>query len=207
MTDTIKRIGTKDVAGLLDTTFTMVRQHNAGQIVKRTLQADWLRTPIGPILLAGDDERLHLLSFITEETAMIRKMAITTKKLESSIELGVAAAPARAKRELTEYFAGERQAFETPLALVGTAFQIKVWEALREVPFGQTVTYAELAQKIGSPSAFRAVAQANSQNPISIIIPCHRVINASGDIGGYAGGIDRKVELLEFEQKALANSR
>lgn len=93
-----------------------------------------------------------------------------------------------------------RQTFETPLALSGTVFQERVWQALREIPYGETATYADLATSIGKPAAFRAVAQANAQNPVDIFVPGHRVVNTGGEIGGYNAGVDRKKWLLEFEQ-------
>lgn len=196
-----------EVDALLKRIFAKTRQLQRDQECSLSLQADWLETPVGAVLLAGDDENLHLLGFVTEEAAMIRKLALAQKKLRARIEFGVVAAVARAKRELTEYFAGERRLFETPLAMDGTAFQLKVWEALRQIPFGNMLTYADLAQKIEQPSSFRAVAQACSQNPIAIIVPCHRVINTGGGIGGYSGGPDIKTKLLEFEKKVIESGR
>ncbi|MFL6057074.1 MAG: methylated-DNA--[protein]-cysteine S-methyltransferase [Actinoallomurus sp.] len=103
--------------------------------------------------------------------------------------------------QLEEYFAGRRTVFDLPLALTGTAFQRRVWAALREIPFGETVSYGELAERIGRPTAARAVGLANGKNPIGIIVPCHRVVGSSGDLTGYGGGLDRKRHLLAFEQR------
>ena len=105
-----------------------------------------------------------------------------------------------AERQLGEYFAGERSAFELPLAPVGTPFQRRVWDALREIPYGETVSYGELARRIGQPTASRAVGLANGKNPISIVVPCHRVIGSSGKLIGYGGGLERKHTLLELER-------
>ncbi len=103
--------------------------------------------------------------------------------------------------QLEEYFAGRRTVFDLPLALVGTPFQRAVWEALLEVPFGETVTYGELARRIGRPpSSARAVGMANGHNPISVIVPCHRVVGSTGSLTGYGGGIERKRHLLDFER-------
>ena len=102
--------------------------------------------------------------------------------------------------ELRRYFAGEPVDFQTPLAARGTPFQRRVWRALREIPYGQTRSYAELARAIGRPSACRAVAQANARNPISILVPCHRVIGSDGGLTGYASGLERKRRLLELER-------
>jgi methylated-DNA-[protein]-cysteine S-methyltransferase len=104
-------------------------------------------------------------------------------------------------RQLAEYFAGELTEFDLELTLAGTPFQQRVWTALREIPYGETESYGELAQRIGSPTGARAVGLANGRNPISIIVPCHRVIGSSGSLTGYGGGIERKQFLLEFEQR------
>ena len=103
------------------------------------------------------------------------------------------------RRQLAEYFAGERTRFDLPLAPAGTDFQRRVWSALRDIPYGETRSYAELARTVGRPRGSRAVGQANRRNPIGVVIPCHRVIAADGGLGGYAGGLDRKRRLLEIE--------
>lgn len=102
-------------------------------------------------------------------------------------------------RQLDAYFAGELARFDVPLALKGTAFQMRVWTALCEIPFGSTVTYSELAARLNSPASSRAVGFANARNPISIVVPCHRVIGRSGQLTGYAGGLERKRWLLAHE--------
>lgn len=108
--------------------------------------------------------------------------------------------------QLDEYFGGERTDFDLELAPSGTAFQQRVWAALREIPYGRTASYGEIARRIGSPTSSRAVGLANGRNPISIIVPCHRVIGASGKLVGYGGGLDRKRALLELESAVLATS-
>lgn len=110
---------------------------------------------------------------------------------------------AEARRQLTEYFAGTRREFSLPLSLHGTEFQIKDWKALQEIPYGETCSYKQIAERIGSPKAFRAVGMANNKNRIAIIIPCHRVIGADGSLVGYGGGIDKKIWLLELEKRML----
>jgi methylated-DNA-[protein]-cysteine S-methyltransferase len=106
-----------------------------------------------------------------------------------------------ASRQLSEYFEGERTEFDLELALDGTAFQRRVWTALRNIPYGQTISYGQLADQIGQPSASRAVGLANGKNPIGIIVPCHRVVGADGSLTGYGGGIERKRFLLVHEQR------
>ncbi|WP_019874928.1 methylated-DNA--[protein]-cysteine S-methyltransferase [Sporichthya polymorpha] len=102
--------------------------------------------------------------------------------------------------QLGEYFAGERTVFDLPLAAEGTPFQRRVWDALCEIPYGETISYGELARRIGQPTASRAVGLANGRNPISVVVPCHRVIGSSGKLVGYGGGLSRKQTLLELEQ-------
>ncbi len=108
---------------------------------------------------------------------------------------------AEAERQLAEYFTGQRKAFDLPLAPVGTPFQRSVWQALREIPYGETRTYKEIAEAIGRPKAFRAVGQANHVNPIMIIQPCHRVVGADGSLTGFAYGTDMKRLLLDLEKE------
>ncbi|MCX2184678.1 methylated-DNA--[protein]-cysteine S-methyltransferase [Streptomyces sp. SKN60] len=104
-----------------------------------------------------------------------------------------------AVRQLDAYFAGELTEFDLPLHLVGTPFQLRVWEQLRLIPYGETRTYGELADALGSPGASRAVGLANGKNPVTIIVPCHRVIGSGGNLTGYGGGLARKQRLLAFE--------
>jgi methylated-DNA-[protein]-cysteine S-methyltransferase len=107
---------------------------------------------------------------------------------------------AAAAAQLTAYFAGQLTTFDLPLAPAGTDFQRRVWDGLRQIPYGQTVSYGELARRLGSPAASRAVGLANGRNPISIVVPCHRVIGSDGSMTGYGGGLDRKRFLLALEQ-------
>ncbi|MFC5290215.1 methylated-DNA--[protein]-cysteine S-methyltransferase [Actinokineospora guangxiensis] len=104
------------------------------------------------------------------------------------------------KEQLAAYFTGELTDFDVPLRLVGTPFQQQVWQALRDIPYGETVSYGELALRVGRPSASRAVGAANGRNPIGLIVPCHRVIGSGGDLTGYGGGVERKRYLLDFER-------
>jgi methylated-DNA-[protein]-cysteine S-methyltransferase len=108
--------------------------------------------------------------------------------------------------QLDQYFAGERRAFDLPLVLDGTPFQLRVWAALQEIPYATTISYGELARRIGCPLASRAVGLANGRNPVSIIVPCHRVIGADGSLTGYGGGLDRKRWLLDLEGGVVAGS-
>jgi methylated-DNA-[protein]-cysteine S-methyltransferase len=110
---------------------------------------------------------------------------------------------AAAREQLEAYFAGERTDFDLPVAATGTPFQHEVWQALTEIPYGTTWSYGELARHIGKPAAVRAVGLANGRNPVSIVVPCHRVVGANGSLTGYGGGIERKRFLLDLERGAL----
>lgn len=121
------------------------------------------------------------------------------------IEMSETALLKEAKKQLEEYFQGTRRVFDLPLSLSGTPFQIKDWEALLEIPYGETRSYKDIAERIGSPKGFRAVGMANHNNPISIIVPCHRVIGSDGSMVGYGGGLDIKAYLLNFEREQVKN--
>jgi methylated-DNA-[protein]-cysteine S-methyltransferase len=140
-------------------------------------------SPIGWIEMKGSEDEILSLSFIDQP----RSEFVTSPVLEAAI------------RQLSEYFMGPRCAFDLPLALHGTSFQCRVWEQLMTLPYGRVATYQEIAQAIGRPQAVRAVGAANARNPISIIVPCHRVIGSDGSLTGYGGGIWRKEWLLKHE--------
>ena len=163
---------------------------------QQVLYATWLDTPLGPMLAIASDDRLILLEFVER-----RGLETELKRLRGKYAIlpGMTAPLEQISRELQEYFAGERSTFETPLQMMGTEFQRSVWEELMRIPYGESIPYMELARRVGRPTAFRAVAQANGANQLAIIIPCHRVINASGKIGGYGGGVPRKEWLLRME--------
>ena len=110
-----------------------------------------------------------------------------------------------AVRQLQEYFAGDRREFDLPLEPAGTPFQLRVWELLRDIPYAQTINYGQLANRVGNPNASRAVGLANGRNPISIVVPCHRVIGANGSLTGYGGGLDRKRTLLDLEKRTTGD--
>lgn len=147
-------------------------------------------SPVGELTLTEEDGQLVGLSF---ERGRISDAAEQPTPLLLCV-----------KTQLEEYFSGRRRAFDLPLAPKGTPFQQAVWQALRQIPYGETRTYGEIAVQIGRPRAARAVGMANRQNPIAVLQPCHRVIGASGRLTGYAGGLDRKEYLLRLEQKSGA---
>lgn len=161
------------------------------------LQAAWVDSPLGPILVLTDDRALHLLEF-TDRRGLEREIERQRKRF--AITPGRTSITDQIEAELADYFAGTLQQFQTPIEFGGTPFQQTVWRALTTIPYGETRSYAELAQQVGNPKGFRAAARANGCNQLAIIVPCHRVINASGELGGYAGGLVRKQWLLQHEQ-------
>ena len=152
-----------------------------------------VETPIGLLHIAADEQGIALIGWREEEIKVI------SKKLKLQPLKAVTPLLSQCARQLEQYFEGTLQVFSLPLHLVGTEFQLKVWEALQGIPYGETINYGELATRIGNPKAARAVAQANHNNPVSIVVPCHRVINADGTPGGYASGPELKVQLLALE--------
>lgn len=151
-------------------------------------------TPVGRLLLAGTDEHLSLLWFQSGARPMTPHPA--WRRDERPIRQAV--------EELNEYFAGRLRRFTLSLQPEGTEFQRRVWKELQQIPYGETISYGQLAARIGNPKASRAVGLANGSNPISIVVPCHRVIGANGKLTGYGGGLNIKEKLLALERKQLA---
>jgi methylated-DNA-[protein]-cysteine S-methyltransferase len=153
-------------------------------------------SPIGELLLVGDERALRGLYM--QDGPRPKAIAPGWRPTGSAF--------AGAREQLDEYFAGRRAEFELPLAMAGSHFERLVWRALLEIPYSETVSYGELARRIGHPDGARAVGLANGRNPISVIVPCHRVIGANGSLTGYGGGLQRKQALLELEsgQTSLA---
>lgn len=149
-------------------------------------------SPVGKLTLVATDENLVALLF--ENDRFERVGGIESKGKHKILD--------EVEKQLDEYFQGKRQVFHVPLEMEGTAFQKTVWRALRKIPYGKTSSYGELAKRIGSPKASRAVGAANGRNPISIIVPCHRVIGSKGDLTGFGGGLQRKETLLNLERGA-----
>src|SRR5262249_34677000 len=149
-----------------------------------------MESPVGQLLLAGDDEVLQRIAFV--------------KQADSLPD----AQPNRLLREATQqlkaYFAGDLKKFELPLRMEGTPFQLAVWRALQEIPYGETTSYGELARRLGKPKGARAVGLANGSNPIAIVVPCHRVIGSNGKLTGYGGGLNNKETLLALERRHAA---
>lgn len=164
------------------------------QVYRSALAFGHHDTPVGRLLLAGDGARLHLIAFPTGSKAgQAQPGWRRDERLFDTV-----------RAQLDAYFAGSSTGFDLPLHVTGTPFQKSVWAALRDIPFGQTIPYAELARRIGRPTASRAVGAANGANPLPIVVPCHRVIGADGSLTGFGGGIDTKRFLLEHEGRRPA---
>jgi AraC family transcriptional regulator, regulatory protein of adaptative response / methylated-DNA-[protein]-cysteine methyltransferase len=164
-----------------------------------TIRLDWVASPVGPLVIGATDRGICLLEF--SDRRMLEAQLDTVKR-----RFRVPLVPGRnhwldqLRGELAEYFAGTRRQFTLPLDIRGTPFQERVWQTLLEIPYGAKWSYRDVATRIGQPTATRAVGTANGMNRIAIVIPCHRVVNADGKLGGYGGGLWRKQFLLNLEQ-------
>ena len=151
------------------------------------MKSQTYQSPVGKLLIRSDEESIIEVSFAGEESSQGEADDCNVLR--------------RCVAELEMYFAGELKEFTVPLKLAGTDFRKKCWEALRTIPYGETISYKELASKVGNPKACRAVGGANHHNPIVVIVPCHRVIGSGGSLTGFGGGLDKKQFLLELEKK------
>ncbi|MGZ3633505.1 MAG: methylated-DNA--[protein]-cysteine S-methyltransferase [Parachlamydiaceae bacterium] len=155
------------------------------------LKYQCIQSPVGILKIVVNDHALLAILWENEKLGRIR--------LDSMLEEHGNALILEAEKQLNDYFSRRRDAFNIPVETIGTPFQLKVWEALRKIPYGATCSYKDIALKIGHPKAVRAVGTAIGRNPISIMIPCHRVIASNGTLAGFAGGLDRKKMLLDIE--------
>jgi len=150
-------------------------------------------SPVGKLTLVATDKSLIAVLWEEDDPKRVRLSHSQTVKNHAILQ--------ETEKQLREYFAGKRRKFSLPLQMNGTPFQVRVWKGLEQIPFGKRISYSELALKIGNSNACRAVGGANGRNPISIIVPCHRVVGASGKLTGFAGGLKVKQFLLDFEEK------
>ncbi len=179
---------------IMRTASTKCNQHH------KVLKASWFDTKLGPMITIADDEGLYLLEFF-DRRGLEREVERLMLKTKSAIIPGITDPIKSIIRELQSYFDGALMEFKTPLHLLGSPFQRLVWEELIRIPYGQVRTYAAQAAAIEKHSAYRAVANANGANQLAIIIPCHRIINSNGDLGGYGSGIVRKQWLINHEKQ------
>lgn len=173
------------------------------EMARLKVKASWLDTVLGPMLAIADEEALYLLEFV-DCRGLEREVERLRHKTQSAIIRGCTEPIRAIENELRQYFEGKIREFKTPLILLGTPFQKQVWKELQKIPFGETRSYSDIARAVGRPSSFRAVAQANGANQLAVVIPCHRVINADGQLGGYSGGLIRKKWLLNHEAENMA---
>lgn len=166
---------------------------------KALLGAAWIDTPLGPMLAIAGDEGLEMLEFV-DRRALETELSALRQKVGSAVVPGDNAILQRTRTQLAEYFGGKRTAFDIPLKQRGSEFQLRVWRALCEIPHGETRSYADIARRVGSPAAVRAIGRVNGQNQIAIVVPCHRVIRSDGSLCGYGGGKWRKQWLLDHER-------
>jgi methylated-DNA-[protein]-cysteine S-methyltransferase len=152
-----------------------------------------MESPVGKLKLVAKSEALVAILWDQERPNRVK---LDTMNLDPRHPILL-----ETERQLSEYFAGQRTRFDLPLQPHGTEFQKKVWQALREIPFGETKSYLDLARAVGSPEASRAVGAANAKNPLSIVVPCHRVVGADGTLTGFAGGLEAKAALLALEAR------
>lgn len=164
----------------------------------RTIQIQYYPSPCGELILGSFEDQLCLCDWVYEKRRALIDKRIQTA-LQAGYETGISEVIARTLLELDEYFARTRTAFDIPLLEIGTDFQKAVWKELKNIPYGKTWSYGELSRRMGNPKAVRAVAAANGANPISILIPCHRVIGSNRTLTGYGGGLVAKQSLLELE--------
>lgn len=160
---------------------------------------DWVASPVGPLVIGATSDAIVLLEF-----SSVERLEPQFARLRAQFREGLAYADAplldALRAQLAEYFAGGRRTFDVPLYYAGSDFQHQVWSSLRDIPYGETCSYGAIAKRLGDPKAMRAVGAANGLNPIAIVIPCHRVVNANGELGGYGGGLWRKRKLLDLER-------
>lgn len=166
---------------------------------KDCITVDWIESPIGPLVAGATSEAICLLEF-TDRRMLEAQFTTLQKQFNRGLVPGTNEPLQKLKEELALYFEGKLQQFTVPLTYPGTPFQQKVWNGLRNIPYGETRTYQQLAEMIELPNGQRAVGHANGLNRIAIVIPCHRVINAGGELGGYGGGLWRKRLLLNLER-------
>ena len=152
---------------------------------------DEMDSPVGKLTIITSPDGLHAILWENDRTNLLCECAIKSSVEETIIQT---------KQQLDEYFQGKRKRFDLPLVIRGTDFQMQAWNQLLQIPYATTISYAEQAEKIGNKNKARAVGVANGQNPISIVIPCHRVIGSNGHLVGFGGGLDRKAYLLNLEK-------
>ena len=157
-------------------------------------------SPLGPIFVGGSDAGVHRIDFLDGGRGAADRIALLARE-SGEAPLRDAGAASAVAAQLREYFAARLERFDLPLAARGSDFQRRVWRALSNVPYGETASYGEIARAVGNPAAARAVGAATGRNPLSLVVPCHRIVGAGGALTGYGGGLERKAWLLQLEAR------
>jgi len=202
VTETAFESGYDSLSGFTDSVKRTTRRSPGESRQEQIIYTTRILTPIGPMLAGATQEGICLLEFV-DRRMLETQIKRVTHRLQATVLPGESIFFDTLKHQLDEYFAAQRRDFEVPLVLAGTPFQQKVWTLLQSIPFGETRSYKQQAAALGDPAAIRAVARANGDNRISILIPCHRVIGATGELVGYGGGLWRKQFLLKLESTTL----
>lgn len=189
----------RSLAADLQTTIARVFDAGTEPATSACVRVDWIDSPVGPLLAGATGDAVVLLEF-SERKILEEQLGTVRKRLGMRLLPGTNHWLVELRQQLEEYFAGQRRDFELPLQYPGTSFQERVWSTLLTIPYGHTWSYLDLAKRLGDSKATRAVGTANGMNRIAIVIPCHRVINANGALGGYGGGLWRKQILLDLER-------
>ncbi|WP_057875518.1 methylated-DNA--[protein]-cysteine S-methyltransferase [Liquorilactobacillus aquaticus] len=179
----------------------VIGENTAQRHCGNELMLDVFPTPLGEMLSLSNERYLYLLEF-TDKKGLDQEVKQVIQNHSAVITLRKTSVSVEAQNQLQEYFSKQRTSFSLPLFKDGTAFQKKAWNVLEMIPFGKTLSYQEEAAKLGNTKLVRAVGNANGANKLAIVIPCHRVIRSNGELGGYAGGIERKIALLQLEKQS-----
>lgn len=169
---------------------------------KINIEYQYYNSPCGNMLIGTSEDKIVLCDWV-DKNAQKRVDSRLVERLNATLSEASNAVIEETITQLDQYFLGRRTEFDLPLLLIGTPFQQHVWEELLKIPYGRTISYLRLAERIGIPKAVRAVANANGANPVSIIVPCHRVVGSKGKLGGYGGGLETKRFLLNIEQPSI----
>lgn len=191
--------GYESISGFRDAFAQTFGQSPGRSRVSDCIVAAWLESPIGPLVVGATNEGVCLLEF-TDRRMLETQFATLRRRFDCAIVPGENQHLDQLRDELADYFEGKLREFSVPLVYPGTPFERRVWDGLLRIPYGETRSYDDLARAIGCPNGPRAVGGANGRNRIAIVIPCHRVVNKSGELGGYGGGLWRKRFLLDLEQ-------
>jgi AraC family transcriptional regulator of adaptative response/methylated-DNA-[protein]-cysteine methyltransferase len=200
VTDAAFDNGFESISGFSDAYKSIIGENPSGAKYSKVINIYRFGTPLGPMISLASEEGIYLVEF-TDRKALESELYDLKNKLKANIIYGTNKFFPDLEKQMNEYFKGTRKKFDLPLITPGSEFQHKVWDRLKEIPYGETRSYKNLAVELNNKNAVRAVAKANGSNRIAIIIPCHRVIGGNGNLTGYSGGLARKKWLIDFERE------